>query len=68
MDASGHALFQHLKATWTLTPQHEKTIVSLGVEYNFSNPLYNSLARQFAPKVAGKLVQAFEARAKEKLG
>ena len=43
-------------------------MVSLGVEYNFSNPLYNSLARQFAPKVAGKLVQAFEARAKDKLG
>jgi len=51
-----------------LTPTREKTTVSLGVEYSFSNPLYNGLAQQFAPKVAGKLVEAFEARAKEKLG
>jgi coenzyme Q-binding protein COQ10 len=53
-----------------LMPQttDKTTTVSLGVEYNFSNPIYNSLARQFAPKVAGKLVQAFEKRVKERLG
>jgi coenzyme Q-binding protein COQ10 len=45
-----------------------ETAVSLGVEYNFSNPLYNTLAQQFAPQVAGRLVQAFEARVEEKLG
>ena len=45
-----------------------ETTVSLGVEYSFSNPVYNALARQFAPKVAGRLVEAFEMRAKEKLG
>jgi coenzyme Q-binding protein COQ10 len=67
-EASEHPLFQKLKATWTLTPTREKTTVSLGVEYSFSNPLYNGLAQQFAPKVAGKLVEAFETRAKEKLG
>ena len=44
------------------------TTVSLGVEYNFANPLYNTLARQFAPNVADRLVQAFEARAKRVLG
>jgi coenzyme Q-binding protein COQ10 len=62
-------LFQHLNATWTLTPQEgdTTTAVSLGVEYNFSNPVYNSLAQQFVPSIAGKLVQAFEKRAEEKL-
>jgi len=63
-------LFHQLKATWTLTPHEGETTttVALGVEYNFSNPVYNSLARQFAPGVAGMLVEAFESRAKEKLG
>jgi coenzyme Q-binding protein COQ10 len=58
-----------LKATWILSPQEKQgmTTVSLGVEYNFSNPLYNNLARQFAPKIAEKLVRAFEARAKQEL-
>jgi len=44
------------------------TTVSLGVEYNFTNPLYNSLAKKFAPQVAEKLVKAFEKRAIEKVG
>jgi coenzyme Q-binding protein COQ10 len=44
------------------------TTVSLGIEYNFSNPVYNALAQQFAPNVAERLVEAFETRAKEKLG
>lgn len=43
------------------------TTVSLDIQYNFTNPLYNTLARQFAPQVAEKLVQAFETRAKEML-
>jgi len=43
------------------------TTVSLDIKYNFSNPLYNTLARQFAPQVAERLVQAFEMRAKELL-
>jgi len=60
-----------LKATWKLTPEGKTveggTMVSLDIKYNFSNPLYNTLARQFAPQVAEKLVQAFETRAKEML-
>jgi len=43
------------------------TIVTLDIKYNFTNTLYNTLARQFAPQVAEKLVQAFEMRAKEML-
>jgi coenzyme Q-binding protein COQ10 len=56
-----------LKATWRLVPGERGTTVSLGVEYDFANPVYNSLARKFAPQVAGELVRAFEVRAKEKL-
>jgi len=64
-------VFQQLKATWKLTPEgktmEDGTTVSLDIKYNFSNPLYNTLARQFAPQVAERLVQAFEMRAKELL-
>jgi len=64
-------VFQQLKATWKLTPEGKSmekgTTVSLDIQYNFTNPLYNTLARQFAPQVAEKLVQAFETRAKEML-
>jgi ribosome-associated toxin RatA of RatAB toxin-antitoxin module len=42
--------------------------VELGVECSFSNPLYNGFARQFAPAVADRMVEAFEGRAREKLG
>jgi len=64
-------VFQQLKATWELTPEGKTmkrgTTVSLNIKYNFTNPLYNAFARQFAPQVAEKLVQAFETRAKEML-
>jgi ribosome-associated toxin RatA of RatAB toxin-antitoxin module len=43
-------------------------VVQLGVECNFTNPLYNELARQVAPIVADRLVEAFEGRARERLG
>ena len=49
-------------------PRGGKTTVSLGVEYSFSNPVFNGLVSQFAPKVAGRLIEAFETRAKEILG
>lgn len=67
-EASEHPLFDRLKATWTLSPLQRGTIVQLGVECSFANPLYNRFASQFAPVVADKLVEAFEGRAKEKLG
>ena len=64
-------MFQQLKATWKLTSEGKMTetgtTVSLDIKYNFTNPLYNTLARQFVPQVAEKLVQAFETRAKEML-
>lgn len=44
-----------------------ETTVSLAIQCSFSNPLYNGLATKFAPKVAARLVEAFETRAKEKL-
>lgn len=36
--------------------------VSLRIEYKFSNPMYGALSQAAAPKVADKMIEAFEAR------
>lgn len=43
----------------------EKTEVSLRIEYQFANPVYAALSQAAAPKVAEKMIEAFETRVKE---
>ncbi|KXT00078.1 hypothetical protein AC578_5805 [Pseudocercospora eumusae] len=42
----------------------EKTEVNLAIEFQFSNPVYAALSSAAAPKVAEKMIQAFEDRVK----
>lgn len=46
-------------------PGQEKTEVNLAIEFQFSNPLYAALSGAAAPKVAEKMIEAFEHRVKE---
>jgi coenzyme Q-binding protein COQ10 len=45
-------------------PGQEKTEVNLTIEYQFANPLYAALSSAAAPKVADKMIEAFENRVK----
>ncbi|TKA27778.1 hypothetical protein B0A50_04879 [Salinomyces thailandicus] len=42
----------------------EKTEVNLNIEYQFANPVYGALSSAAAPKVAEKMIEAFEKRVK----
>lgn len=46
-------------------PAEEQTEVNLTLDFQFSNPVYAALSKAVAPKVAGLMIEAFEARAKE---
>jgi coenzyme Q-binding protein COQ10 len=46
-------------------PGQEKTEVNLRIEYQFANPMYGALSAAAAPKVAEKMIEAFERRVKE---
>ena len=46
-------------------PSREKTDVSLLIEYQFANPVYAALSQAAAPKVAEKMIEAFEKRVRE---
>jgi coenzyme Q-binding protein COQ10 len=43
-------------------PGQEKTEVSLTVQFKFANPVYAALSQAAAPKVAEKMIDAFEKR------
>ena len=45
-------------------PGQQKTEVNLAIEYQFSNPVYGALSQAAAPKVAEKMIEAFEKRVK----
>lgn len=45
-------------------PGQEKTEVNLTIEYQFANPLYAAMSSAVAPKVADKMIEAFENRVK----
>lgn len=53
-----------LATRWTLKPVGEKTEVELAIEYQFANPIYGALSAAAAPKVAEKMIEAFEGRVK----
>ncbi|KAG9588163.1 hypothetical protein KCU77_g6013, partial [Aureobasidium melanogenum] len=48
-------------------PSRMQTEVNLVIDYQFANPLYTTLSAAAAPKVADKMIEAFEMRAKEML-
>lgn len=43
----------------------DKTEVNLAIEFQFSNPMYAAVAGGVAPKIAEKMIEAFEKRVKE---
>lgn len=45
-------------------PGQEKTEIDLSIEYQFANPVYGMLGATAAPKVAEKMIEAFEKRVK----
>ncbi|KAI9796025.1 MAG: hypothetical protein M1833_006533 [Piccolia ochrophora] len=52
----------------TTLPSREQTDVSLVIEFQFSNPVYATMSKAVAPKVAGMMMEAFENRARAVLG
>lgn len=48
-------------------PARPQTEVSLAIDYAFANPLYGALSAAAAPKVADKMIRAFEMRVKAML-
>ena len=46
------------------TSSQEMTEVNLAIEFQFSNPLYSALSSAAAPKVAEKMIEAFQNRIK----
>jgi len=71
-------ILTHLLTRWTVRqfpykpppeesagcPAKEHTEVSLAIEYQFSNPMYSAMSGAVADKVAGAMIEAFEARVK----
>ena len=54
----------HLRTRWTLRPlaSQEATEVDLAIEFQFTNPLYSALSSAAAPKVADRMIEAFQNR------
>ncbi|TVY81068.1 Coenzyme Q-binding protein coq10 [Lachnellula suecica] len=48
-------------------PARDQTEVHLTLEFQFSNPIYATLSKAVAPKVAGIMIEAFEVRARKLL-
>jgi coenzyme Q-binding protein COQ10 len=45
----------------------DQTEVYLSLDFQFTNPLFTAMSKAVAPKVAGMMIEAFEARAKSLL-
>lgn len=45
-----------------------RTEVNLVIQYEFANPLYAAFSSAVSDKVAGMMIEAFEKRARERLG
>lgn len=60
---------EHLLTRWTLRPskgkEKEQTEVHLRIELQFANPFYAALSQAAVPKVAEKMIEAFEKRVGE---
>lgn len=69
------SVLSHLKTTWRMREHRShgesnaltaqpRTEVNLAIEYQFANPLYAAMSSAVAPKVAEKMIEAFENRVK----
>lgn len=62
-------LFKNLVTTWSFTPAGpSSTILSIDLVFAFANPLHRIASQAVLPKVAEKMVEAFETRANEVYG
>ena len=63
-------VFRSLKNRWSLKELKggEGTQVDLDIEFEFWNPMYAAMSGAVAEKVAPRMVEAFEKRAREMLG
>ena len=80
--AADDGVFESLVTRWDVIPAGEPsglasvsqgggeqwTSVKLSIWYQFANPMYQISAGKFADEVAGRMIEAFEARAKKILG
>lgn len=64
-------IFKRLSTRWTVKPLSGQsatsrilTEVNLAIEFQFANPIYGSLSKAVAPKLAEVMIEAFEKRAK----
>jgi coenzyme Q-binding protein COQ10 len=48
-------------------PAHEVCDVTLSIQYKFRNPVYDMMSKAVAPKMADKMVEAFEKRVRKLL-
>ncbi|ODQ82596.1 hypothetical protein BABINDRAFT_28246, partial [Babjeviella inositovora NRRL Y-12698] len=65
-ESLSHSLFSKLYTEWNirdLPNRHNACEAEITLEYEFKNPLYNSVSSLFASKVADLMVKAFEQRA-----
>ncbi|KAI9158778.1 Coenzyme Q-binding protein coq10 [Paramyrothecium foliicola] len=66
------SVFKSLVTRWSLRPLANQpapsTEVRLSIKYQFVNPLYAAVSAAVSDKVAGMMVEAFEQRARERLG
>ncbi|KAK6334056.1 hypothetical protein TWF696_002558 [Orbilia brochopaga] len=76
-DATQNSMFEVLRARWVIDGEGKGAVgggegraskVDLEIDYKFANPLYAALSEAVMPSVAGKIVEAFEARAEQVLG
>ena len=59
-------MVEHLLTRWTLRPvKAEETEVDLAIEVQLANPVYAALSQGVVPKVADKMIEAFEKRLKD---
>ncbi|UPK93590.1 hypothetical protein LCI18_004525 [Fusarium solani-melongenae] len=69
-DAS--AVFRNLVTRWSVRPiagpPTPRTEVHLNIDFQFTNPLYGAVSAAVSDKVAALMIEAFEKRARQKLG
>ena len=70
-ETRGGDVFRSLRSTWTLHNSEENpthaTTVELEIAFEFQSQLYAALAGAAVPRIAGKVMEAFEARARQVL-
>lgn len=67
--ARTNGVLSHLRTRWEIRPKGEgSTEARLSIEYAFANPLYAVMSRAAAPRIAERMIEAFERRIGEVVG